>query len=115
MRFLSEDGKVFNTEKECCEYEAEQRLQQEKLDRERYEEKRRREAEAERKRQEEEERRRRKNAERQARLEEVEKAKEEYIKACKEYSRLQADFTRDYGFDSEIVNFFSQLFGEGLL
>lgn len=35
MRYISDDGKVFNTEQECCEYE--QQIIQEKANRERVE------------------------------------------------------------------------------
>ena len=43
MRYISDDGKVFNTEYECCEYEnnlkkqrEEERMRQEKLAKEKY-------------------------------------------------------------------------------
>lgn len=38
MRYISDDGKVFNTEQECCEYEQQienDRLRKEKLEMER--------------------------------------------------------------------------------
>lgn len=38
MRYISEDGKIFNTEQECCEYE--QRVKQEKENKEMWEEER---------------------------------------------------------------------------
>lgn len=38
MRYISDDGKVFNTEQECCEYEQyveKQKVKREKLEKER--------------------------------------------------------------------------------
>lgn len=35
MRYISDDGKVFNTEQECCEYE--QRIKQERVKKEKLE------------------------------------------------------------------------------
>lgn len=38
MRYISDDGNVFNTEQECCEYERrieKQRIEREKLEKER--------------------------------------------------------------------------------
>ncbi len=35
MRYISDDGKIFNTEQECCEYE--QQVKQEKAKREKFE------------------------------------------------------------------------------
>ena len=38
MRYISDDGKVFNTEQECCEYEQNvenQRVERERLEKER--------------------------------------------------------------------------------
>lgn len=42
MRYISDDGKVFNTEQECCEYERQEkkRLEEEKLEKERREKER---------------------------------------------------------------------------
>lgn len=38
MRYISDDGKVFNTEQECCEYE--QKIKQEKIAKEEQQKKR---------------------------------------------------------------------------
>lgn len=38
MRYISDDGKVFNTEQECCEYE--QRVEKQKVEKEKLEKER---------------------------------------------------------------------------
>lgn len=61
MRYISDDGKVFNTEQECCEHE--QRIKKERINREKLE------------------------LEKQNRLEVINKKYEELQKLISEYSK----------------------------
>lgn len=87
MRYISDDGKVFNTEQECCEYEnlQKKRLEEERLKKERLE------------------------MERKDKLNVISKKYEELKKLVSEYGR-------DYGINQEIYfkpfyDFVSDIFG----
>lgn len=73
MRYISDDGKVFNTEQECCEYEnlQKKRLEEEKLKKEKLE------------------------MERKDRLNVINKKYEEL-------QRLVSEYGRDYGTNREV-------------
>lgn len=70
MKYISDDGKVFNTEEECCDYE--QRIEMEKVKREKLE------------------------AERKNRLEEINKKYDELQDMLSEYEKVYGVRQRPY-------------------